>query len=962
MFALLNFKSVFSYQHSLIPVSDAVSLQLNKGYDIPVLADYNLGGMLEFFKCCKDVNKTGLIGLATRLNLDKNSFLSVLIFPRNLNTFRLLLKKYKEIDANQSIDFDFCFEHKDDFLFVISEQNTEILKAENAKVVLEKLSAFNVYYLLDFAYSNEHIKEVECIVKNYNIALLPGLSVEYSEVEHIKAHEYLRKINGSADKEIGNHYLQTAEELKELIQEYNPVLLDNLAAFFDQIQFFEYELPKFEIPQIYPNPNEEIQNRVYKFCEHLGPEYKERAKHELGIIAELNFANYFLLVSEICRWAKANNVLIGPGRGSAVGSLVAWALGITEIDPVKHNLIFERFLNKFRQGYPDIDIDIDSSDKLKVVKYLTEFFGNDKIAFVNTQNKYLEKSTLNDVVRILAVSESEKRDIKREVEGNLEYYTNPLVREVSDVCKTLYGKIQTFSTHASALIVSNLELTKYLPVKKSPYDDFNQLVFDMNELESIGLLKLDLLSLNNLTVLKKQLNYVKKFDPEFKGITDFENQDTFKLIAKSDTEGIFQLETEGFKRLCRRMQTKTFADIVDTVALYRPGALDQIDIYIENKKQDFFETDLPKEITEIIKSTNGIILYQEQIIEIAKKIGGYSFAEADLFRRAISKKDQSTIEKEHPLFLKKATANGYSLEVAEKIFAFIKKFAEYGFNKSHSVGYATLAYQMAYIKANYFNCFAAAFFELYTRDSETILKYIFEAKLKGYFVLNPRILISGKKCRLSQNKILLPLTVVKRIGSEIVEQLNSQKYTDYVDFLIKTKDMLSQEQLENLIFASALDGFNLTKKQMHDLAMMREHTALLSDYKESESEYSDSELSDFEFKALDFNLKYDLLNLLSKEKCFVPFKEIERRHTITTIAKIKNQKVFKSAKGTSVAKFELVHANSAISCTAFNVCADKINDLMQKGNDIVKVNVNRTIYKDLVSYIVVDISEYTLTN
>ena len=397
------------------------------------------------------------------------------------------------------------------------------------------------------------------------------------------------------------------------------------------------------------------------------------------------------------------------------------------------------------------------------------------------------------------------------------------------------------------------------------------------------------------------------------------------------------------------------------MALYRPGALDQIDIYIENKKQGFFDTDLTDEITEIIKSTNGIILYQEQIIEIAKKIGGYSFAEADLFRRAISKKDQSTIEKEHPLFLKKATANGYSPEVAEKIFAFIKKFAEYGFNKSHSVGYATLAYQMAYIKANYFNCFAAAFFELYTGDTETIVKYVFEAKLKGYFVLNPRILISGRECKLSQNKILLPLTVIKRISSEIVEYLNSQKYTDYVDFLTKTKAVLSQEQLENLIFASALDGFGLTKKQMHDLAMMRDHYALLSDYKKDETEYSDSELNDFEFKALGFNLKYDLLNKLSKEKYFIPFSEIERRHTITTIAKIKNQKVFKSAKGTSVAKFELVQANSAISCTAFNACADKIDDLIQKDRDIVKVIVNRTIYKDTVSYIVVDICEYTLT-
>ena len=558
MLALINFKSAFSHQHSLISVSDAVRLQLSRGYDIPVLADYNLGGMHEFFKCCKDANKTGLIGFATRLSLEKNS-LNILIFPRNLIAFRVLLKNYKKIDANQSVDFDFCFNHKDDFLFVISEQDTEILKTESTQIMLEKLSAFNVYYLLDFAYSNERIQELEYIIKNYNIALLPGLSAEYSEVEQIKAHEYLRKINGSSDEEIGNHFLQTAEEFKELIQAYNPVLLDNLDAFLRQIQLFDYELPNFKIPQIYSNSNEEIQNIVYEFCAHLGPEYLDRAKHELDTIIELNFANYFLLVSEVCKWAKENNVLIGPGRGSAVGSLVAWALGITEIDPVRHNLIFERFLNKFRQGYPDIDIDVDSTDKLKVVKYLTELFGNDKIAFVNTQNKYLEKSALNDVVRILAVSESEKRDIKREVEGNLEYHSTPLIREVSEVCKTLYGKIQTFSTHASALIVSNVDLTEYLPVKKSPYSDFNQLVLDMKELESIGLLKLDLLSLNNLTVLKKQLNYVKKFDFNFKGITDFENQDTFRLIAKSDTEGIFQLETYGLKRLCRRMQTKTFS-------------------------------------------------------------------------------------------------------------------------------------------------------------------------------------------------------------------------------------------------------------------------------------------------------------------------------------------------------------------------------------------------------------------
>lgn len=961
MLALLNFKSGFSHKHSLISISETVGLQLKRGFDIPVLADYNLCGMLDFFKQCKAANTRGLIGLTTYIKAE-NTKLSVLVFPKNLTAFHLLLQNYREIDANQSIDLEFCFQHQDEFLFVINEPNTFVLKDENSQILLQKISILNIYFLLDFAYEYEQVTEIKDIAKTCNIALLPGFSAEYSDAREHDAHHFLRKINQLNPESTANHLLTYATDFKALAESFDYELLNNLDLFFSQIDLFDYELPKFEIPQIYPDPNKEIEKQVYSFCTNLGPEYLERAKKELSVICEMNFANYFLLVGKICKWAKENDVLIGPGRGSAVGSLVAFALGITEIDPVKHNLIFERFLNKFRQGYPDIDIDVDANDKLKIVTYLTELFGNDKIVFVNTQDKYLEKSALNDVVSVLEVSEFEKREVKREVEGKLEYFTTPLTRKVSDVCGVLYNKIKTFSTHASALIVSNVDLTKYLPVKKSPYSEFNQLIFDMKELESIGLLKLDLLSLRNLTVFKKQLQYVKKVNPDFKQIDDFEDPKTLKLIAKADTEGIFQLETEGIKRLCRRMKATSFSDVVDTLALYRPSALDQIDEYIDAKKQGYFETDLPNEIIDIVKNTNGIILYQEQVIEIAKKIGGYTLAEADLFRRAISKKNQTAIETEHPLFIKKAVDNGYSQEVAEKIFAFIKKFAEYGFNRSHSVGYATLAYQMAFIKANYFNCFAAAFFELYAADSETVSKYLFESKLKGFVVLNPRVSISGIQCKLSQNKILLPLTIIKKISTETAQKINLQKYENFGDFLIKTKEILTLEQLENLIFASALDGFGVTKKQMHDLAKLREHSALLKDYKVDESEYTNQELTDFEFKALGFNLKYDILANLPKDKYFTPFSEIERRHTIVTIAKIKNQKIFKSAKGTSVAKFELVHANSAISCTAFNKSADIVNELTKKEVSIVKATVNRTFYKDAVSYIVVDIAEHTLSN
>ncbi len=605
-------------------------------------------------------------------------------------------------------------------------------------------------------------------------------------------------------------------------------------------------LPKYELED-HQSPDAFLEKLAVEGLNiKLGPApeaiYTDRLRRELDMIRKMGYASYFLIVWDFISYARKQGIPVGPGRGSAAGSLVSYCIGVTDIDPVKYNLLFERFLNPERISMPDIDVDFCKDRRGEVITYVAEKYGKDHVAQIITFGTMAAKAAIRDVGRALDIPYGEVDKIAKLVPNTLNisieealkaepqikalYESNPKIRELLDIAIRLEGLSRHASTHAAGVVISPDPLTDYTPLYKNPSDGTIMTQFDMGAVEKIGLLKFDFLGLKTLTVINKTLRYIKEEGKEFllKDIP-LEDKATYDLLSSGNTIGIFQLESAGMRDILAKMTPDRFEDLIALVALYRPGPIGSgmIDDYIKRKKgRTAVKYDLPQ-LREVLDETYGVILYQEQVMRIANKLANFSMGQADILRKAMGKKKPEEMEKQKEVFIQGAIANGIPEKKAIRIFDLMANFAEYGFNKSHSAAYAYLAYQTAYLKTHYPVEFMAATLTSDMDTTDKIVKTIAGCREMGIGILPPDINLSGKEFKVNGNSILFGLEAVKGVGSAAIESIIDARnadgpFTSVTNFFERVDQRkVNKKVVESLIKAGSFDSLGVTRSYAMEL-------------------------------------------------------------------------------------------------------------------------------------------------
>ena len=570
--------------------------------------------------------------------------------------------------------------------------------------------------------------------------------------------------------------------------------------------------------------------------------YKDRLNHEIKIITEMNYSGYFLIVSDYIKWAKNNNIPVGPGRGSGAGSLVAWCLSITDVDPIKFNLIFERFLNPDRISMPDFDIDFCEEKRDQVFKYLTTKY-KDSVAHIITFGKLKARMVIRDVGRVLGlpygfidsickmIPFDPSRPLTLQESINVEPRLQKLINEDKRVSRLielslkLEGLNRNVATHAAGVVIADKKLTETVPLYKDSSADLllPSTQFDMYSAENAGLVKFDFLGLKTLTVINNTQKLVEKNHPNFKiENINYEDQKVFDLLSSGKTVGLFQLESSGMKDALINMKPNHLEDIIALVALYRPGPMSNIPIYNDCKHGKREPDYLHPKLEEILKPTYGVIIYQEQVMQIAQVLSGFTAGEADILRRAMGKKKRAELEKQKERFVEGAYNNGISKDIAAGIFLKIEPFAEYGFNKSHAAAYAIIAYQTAFLKTYYPHEFFAASMSMELSNQKKLSEFYEELKRLNINIIRPDINKCYADFSSDGKNFLYALGAIKNVGFEAIskiveERTKNGKFKDLTDFInrVNPKD-INKLQLEGLVKAGAFDNLNNNRQSLYN--------------------------------------------------------------------------------------------------------------------------------------------------
>ncbi len=634
--------------------------------------------------------------------------------------------------------------------------------------------------------------------------------------------------------ETDEFYLKSASEMEELFRDHPEALQNTLRIAgrcsvdfqFDQLFLPGYEVPEGKETSAYLEElcREGLRNRYPEITTQL----EQRLVYELKIINQMGYASYFLIVWDLICYARSAGVLVGPGRGSAAGSLVAYCLGITDIDPIKNALLFERFLNPERVSMPDIDIDFSDDKRDRVLSYVAGKYGADRVAQIITFGTMAARGALRDVGRALAFPYGEvdrvakmipneigmtiNRALEQSKELKTLYHEEERYRQLIDTSMAVEGLPRHASTHAAGVVISREPLVNHIPLLKTN-DHTVMTQFPMGTLEQLGLLKMDFLGLKTLTIIEETLDHVRRRQGQEIALDRIPLDDaaTYKLLSQGETTGIFQLESSGMRNVLRELVPNKFADIVAVVALYRPGPMEQIPVFI-NSKHGREPINYPHPVLEpILKETYGVIVYQEQIMEIAATMAGFSLAQADLLRRAIGKKKKEILDQQQNIFVQGCIRKGYNRKLGEEIYNLILKFASYGFNKSHAAAYALIAYQTAYLKANYPVEFMAALMTGYCGNSDKVALYISDCRRQDIEVLPPDINESEINFTVvDEKRIRFGLAAVKNVGTGGIESIltarQSKAFFSLRDFSARVDGRLcNRKAVESLIKCGAFD-------------------------------------------------------------------------------------------------------------------------------------------------------------
>lgn len=883
-FVHLHMHTEYSLLDGAIRINELVKKVKSMGMNAVAITDHgNMFGAIEMYKACKEEGIKAIIGcevyVAPRSRFEKQGRIDtepnhLILLAMNevgyKNLVKLVSSGYTEgFYYKPRIDMEILKEYNEGLICLsaclagkVARQivNGNINGAKETIKEFKDIFGKERYFLeiqdnklREQILVNQNLLQ---LAKEFDLELVATNDCHYLEESDYASHEVLlciqtRKTMEDEDRmtfKTNEFYVKSTEQMEEAFS-YIPQAVENTQKIADmcnvEFEFGHTILPEFKIDEDITHLEyfkrkcyEGIKRRYNINDEEKMNEVKQRLEYEIGVIDKMGFVDYFLIVADFINYAKSNKIAVGPGRGSGAGSIAAYLMEITDIDPLEFNLIFERFLNPERISMPDFDIDFCYERRQEVIDYVGRRYGKDHVAQIITFGTMAARAVIRDVGRAMGfpyqkadmVAKLIPRDLKMTIDKailvepelkNL-YNTDNQIKEMIDIAKKLEGLARHASTHAAGVVITKEPVVNYVPLYES--DGLISTEYTMTTLEQLGLLKMDFLGLRTLTVISDTEKLVKKIHGIEIEYGKFDDKDTYKMLVEGKTTGVFQMESSGFRQVMMRMKPDKLEDIIVMISLYRPGPMEQIPRYIKNKNNPENVVYTHKALEPILKVTSGCMVYQEQVMQIFRDLAGYSLGRADLVRRAMGKKKLDVMKKEREVFVQGALKNGIDEESSNKIFDEMEEFAKYAFNKSHAAAYAVVAYKTAYLKTHYPAEFMAATMNSFIGNLNKIPEYIEECKEMGIEVLKPDINESYLKFSVINGKIRFALSSIKNAGDNAINEIiasrkNMGRFTSFIDFCERVSgDSVNKKCVESLIKAGCFDEVepNLTRFDLLD--------------------------------------------------------------------------------------------------------------------------------------------------
>lgn len=851
-FTHLQIRSGYSFMESSVQIPPLIQRAKELNFKALALTDESvLYNAIPFYKACVAHGIKPIFGL-TLTFMYENDEVEAIVLAKSNEGYEQLIKISTLMQTQNLVDFTELFEETSALIMIVQTKTvalTNLLRQDNVQTLSNWLAGFEGKFLRENIYlglermneaDDELITQAKQFAKVTSIKAVALHDVRYVHENEWNSFDCLQAIKDNRswdftkanEKNQGRHLRSTVEMeaafnlWKEAVQRTEEIAASCTVSFsFDEIQLPKFPLAAGETAELY------IRKRCERALVNTYPEAKQyeaakqRLAYELSVINQLEFNDYFLIVADFVQYAKDNQIAVGPGRGSAAGSLVAYLLGITDVDPLEYSLLFERFLNPERVSMPDIDIDFSDQRRDEVIDYVRKKYGDDYVAQIITFGTFAARSILREVMKTMEINENDQKYILRHIPQDTSQKIADSVRNEHELVKyvkhskklrTLFavavqleGLPRHMSVHAAGIVVGKRPLIKDVPLTKGAHGT-NVTQYAMHELEAIGLLKMDILGLKNLTLIERVVSLIQRREDKDFSLAEINEADakTFSLLQKGQTNGVFQFESSGMKQMLMKVKPTEFNELAALNALYRPGPMKYIDTYAKRKHGQEKVTYVHEDLQPILEETYGVLVYQEQIMQIVHKFASFSLGEADLLRRAISKKSRAGIEAQKERFIKGCLQNGYSQNVAEQLFEWIVTFANYGFNKSHSVAYSKVAYSLAYLKAHYpAYFFASLLSSSFGEDAKKRVSYMREASDFGISVLPPSINHSYAYFTVEKDAVRIGLMAIKGIGYDTIQTIvaarKEQAFRDFFDFVLRVK--IKRNALETLILAGAFD-------------------------------------------------------------------------------------------------------------------------------------------------------------
>ena len=697
-----------------------------------------------------------------------------------------------------------------------------------------------------------------------------------------------------------SYYLKTPEEMNELFFDLEDAIktsekikdLINI-----KIEFPGPLLPPYSVPKGFKDENDYLihianEGLIRRYGEVVNPEYKKRLDYELSVITKMGFSGYYLIVYDYVNWAKKHDVFVGPGRGSGAGSIVAYSIEITDIDPMKYGLLFERFLNPERISMPDFDIDFCAEKRQLVIDYVIDKYGEENVGQICTFGTLKAKMCITDVARVLSIPYGDVKKMKKciidDIDLEFDWLLNGHVKEdgsvyakneefisyrelgyeyekLFEIVPKIEGMVRQVGIHAAGIVIGGKSIDSYVPLYSDNSSDLAATQYDKTQIEDCGLVKMDFLGLQTLTLIRYAVDLIRQKNKDFDiNKIDQEDSKTFDLLCSGDSQCVFQFESGGMRSILKMAKPRSISDLAALNALYRPGPMDNIPLFIEGKSNPSKVKYPFEELKELLEETYGVIVYQEQVMKAAQIFAAYSLGKADVLRKIMGKKQKDKLPQAKKEFIEASTKNGKTEKKAEELFALLEPFAGYGFNKSHAVGYAFLAYQTAFLKANYPVEYMAATLIMQTKcgkDPDKLSEYLSITREMGIKILPPDVNKSENLFTVKDGKIIYGLSGIKNVGSACIENIIEERkkggeYKDFVDFVTRLQEVRSVNQkiIQSLIYGGAFDSFGMPRDvlEYNMRAAMEYSTSNMSHTGESLFSFDCDENKDI------FSFKYDL--------------------------------------------------------------------------------------------------------